>query len=162
MTELKTYIISVCVLCIVGSIAAMLLSDRQTSKTVGVVINLIVIICAMTPVFKEDVLQDILYDFPKTMEEYETVDTDLYYEIIKQATEKQIREDLLTILNEYSVDYQEIKIDTDISQDLSIIIKQITVVLKKDNVNEELKNELAQYHPNITIVEVENHESENE
>lgn len=147
MNGIKSYVFSVCILCVMGCVCTFLMSGHSVSKPVTALLSLIILITLLQPIISDNsymLTHEYLKLFDNTRDY--TVNEEIYEQIMKTETETQIRTDVARIVERCSENKYEIMIDMDISKDRCIDIKRITVVLYSESIPEQLVDELKQYH----------------
>lgn len=148
MDSVRSWALTICFACVLGSIFAMIFPENSSKKLLNMIISMMILCVIFKPIASlgEFVLQ--LDESSFEVSEYEN--SELEDQIASDAEKiysSYLRENLERILNENNINYENIVINMDTSENYSISIGQVEVVVKSEDVvqAEKIKNLLYDY-----------------
>lgn len=156
MDGVRSWALSVCFACVLGSIFSMLFPDNSSKKMLNLIVSMMILCVIFKPLTSmgEFVLQ--LDESSFDASEYEN--DDLNGEIADNAEKiysSYLCENLRRVLDENNISYENITVNMDTSEDYCISIGQVEVIVKNEDVNqsENIKKLLKNYTgENIPII----------
>lgn len=134
MSVIKTWIFSVCVAAVVGSIVQMLVPSGSMEKVMKVVVGIFFLSCVFVPLVT--IIPNIKYDFEiGTAEQVAQISEGMQQiknEQIIDYANAQISDAIAGLLDRNNINYKKISVDYNITTDSSISINEIEITMQND------------------------------
>lgn len=148
MDGVRSWALSICFACVLGSIFSMAFPDNSSKKLLNLIISMMILCVIFKPLTSigEFVLR--LDEGSFNASEYEN--DDLNNEIADNAEgiySSYLCENFCRVLDENNISYENITVNMDTSEDYCISIGQVEVIVKNEDVNqsENIKKLLRNY-----------------
>lgn len=148
MDSVRSWALTICFACVLGSIFAMIFPENSSKKILNMIISMMILCVIFKPIAS---LGEFVFKLDESsFEASQYENSELDNQIASDAEKiysSYLTENLGRILTENNINYENIVINMDTSEDYSISIGQVEVIVKSEDVGqtEQIKKLLHDY-----------------
>lgn len=159
MDSVRSWALTICFACVLGSIFAMIFPENSSKKMLNMIISMMILCVIFKPIAS---LGEFVFKLDESsFEASQYENSELENQIASDAEKiysSYLTENLGRILTENNINYENIIINMDTCEDYSISIGQVEVIVKSEDVGhtEQIKKLLRDYlgtEPLVTAAE---------
>ncbi|MDD6396367.1 MAG: stage III sporulation protein AF [Acutalibacteraceae bacterium] len=157
MDAMRSWAMAICFACVLGSILTMFFPDGSSKKLLNMIVSMMILCVIFKPISSLGKFMMKLDESAFEVSQYEN--DELNNEIASNAENiyaSYLRENILRVLGENNISYENVTITMDTLEDYSISIGQVEVIVKNEDVGqkEKIKSLLKDYVGADTTIEV--------